>query len=103
MTFDPPIDRPRRNRRTAALRRLVSETRVSPSDLLWPAFVIEGEGVREAISSMPGCARLSIDQLVADASDAVGLGIPGIALFPALDTGKKDTRATESTNADGLL
>ena len=103
---DEPLElpsRPRRNRRTDAIRRLVRETRVSPSQLIWPLFVIDGADTREPINAMPGQARLSVDLLVKEARRAYGLGIPGVALFPALPAEKKDRVATESLNPDGLL
>lgn len=96
-------ERPRRNRKSDAVRRLVRETVVRPDDLILPMFLIEGSGQRQEISTMPGVARLSMDLLVAEAKRAFGLGIPAIALFPALPDGKKDHLATESTNPDGLL
>ena len=102
MEYDLPM-RPRRNRRTDALRRLVRETALASADLLWPAFVVEGQGQRQPIEAMPGCVRYSPDELVTAAREAFDLGIPGIALFPALPDDKKDPAATESTNPDGLL
>ena len=99
---DLPI-RPRRNRRTAALRALVRETRLHPSDFVWPAFLVEGEGVRQPVEAMPGVERYSKDVLVEEARRAHDLGIPAIALFPALDDALKDRTATESMKADGLL
>ena len=95
--------RPRRNRRTAALRRLVSETALCPSHFILPLFVCEGRGRREAITSMPGCFRLSRELLVREARSAARLGIPAVALFPALSDRLKDKVATESLNPDGLL
>ena len=95
--------RPRRNRRTAALRRLVSETALCPSHFILPLFVCEGRGRREAIKSMPGCFRLSRELLVREARSAAKLGIPAVALFPALSDRLKDKVATESLNPDGLL
>lgn len=95
--------RPRRNRRSAALRELVRETRVCASNLIWPAFVVEGGDTREPVTSMPGVERLGLDVLVAEARETAALGIPAIALFPALTDAEKDPRATESTNPDGLL
>lgn len=95
--------RPRRNRASAALRGLMRETELSPAHLIYPMFVIEGTGVREPIASMPGTARLSIDLLVEEAREAHGLGVPALALFPALEDSLKDSWATESTNKDGLL
>lgn len=95
--------RPRRNRKNAAMRSLVRETRVLPSDLILPLFVIEGTGQKEPVKSMPGCARLSPDKLLKVAREAFKLGIPAVALFPALDDSLKDRTATESWNSEGLL
>jgi porphobilinogen synthase len=97
------VQRPRRNRRTDALRRLVRETRLGPADFIWPVFVLEGTDRREPIASMPGVVRQSPDVLVAAARHAHGLGIPAIALFPALPDSLKDPMAHESTNPNGLL
>jgi porphobilinogen synthase len=96
-------ERPRRNRRTEAIRRLVRETVLSPSDLVWPLFVVDGERREEPIASMPGCFRWSRDLLVARAREAFEAGVAAVALFPALDDASKDHRATESANPDGLL
>ncbi len=96
-------ERPRRNRRTDSLRRMVRETRLSPDNLIWPVFVVEGEDTRQPISSMPGVERMSIDVLVREVKDAEALGIPAVAIFPAIDESLKDSMATESTNPDGLL
>jgi len=96
-------ERPRRNRRTAALRRLVRETVLRPSDFVWPVFVVDGESQRQPIDAMPGCERFSIDVLVEEARKAYDLGIPALALFPALGPGLKDPTATESKRPDGLL
>ena len=96
-------ERPRRNRRTEALRALVRETVLRPSDFVWPVFVVEGESARDPISAMPGCERYSIDVLVEEARAAYDLGIPAIALFPALAPELKDRTATESMRPDGLL
>ena len=95
--------RPRRNRLTPQMRGLVRETTLSPEQLIYPMFVQEGEGQRTAISAMPGQARLSIDLLVETAAQAFALGVPGVALFPALSDDLKDPRGTESTNSQGLL
>jgi porphobilinogen synthase len=95
--------RPRRNRSRPALRRLVRETRLSADDLVLPLFVQEGEAQRTPIASMPGHARLSIDLLVEQAREARALGIPGVALFPALPEEEKDPRGSGSTKPDGLL
>lgn len=74
--------RPRRNRRTEAIRRLVRETDVTPHHLVLPLFVCEGKGRRIAIASMPGVYRLSRDLIVKEARAAYKLGIPAVALFP---------------------
>ncbi|MEN9578764.1 MAG: porphobilinogen synthase, partial [Pseudomonadota bacterium] len=95
--------RPRRNRRSAAIRSWVRETHLSPSDFVLPLFVQEGVQQLTPISSMPGHARLSIDLLIDKAREAYELGIRGVALFPALSDPLKDPRAQESTNPDGLL
>jgi porphobilinogen synthase len=85
------------------MRGLVRETTLSPEQLIYPMFVQEGEGQRTAISAMPGQARLSIDLLVETAAQAFALGVPGVALFPALSDDLKDPRAAESANSAGLL
>jgi porphobilinogen synthase len=97
------LARPRRNRRTAGMRALVRETDLSPSRLVYPLFAQEGEGKRSPINAMPGQARLSIDLLVETAGEAFKLGVPAVALFPALPDEQKDPRGSESTNASGLL
>ncbi|MDJ0522622.1 MAG: porphobilinogen synthase [Planctomycetota bacterium] len=99
----PLADRPRRNRRSAAIRALVRETRLHPSDFVWPAFVVEGEGERQPVEAMPGCERYSPDVLVEEARATFELGIPAIALFPAIADDLKDAEASESKRADGLL
>ena len=98
-----PQTRMRRLRRHDWTRRLVAENALSPADLIWPVFVIEGEKTREPISSMPGVERLSIDLMVAAAKEAVGLGIPAIALFPRIDPAKKTDDGREAANPDNLV
>jgi len=95
--------RPRRNRRTAALRGLARETELSASRLILPMFVQEGERLATPIASMPGHSRLSVDLLLGTAGQAHELGVAGVALFPALPDGLKDPRGSESANAAGLL
>ena len=95
--------RPRRNRLTKGIRNLVKETTVQPQNLVWPAFVQEGKNQRNPIVSMPGISRLSIDQLAADSKKAFELGVPAIALFPAIDESLKNSEGKESLNPDGLL
>ena len=96
------VHRPRRNRKSESMRSLVRENIVTPKDLIAPLFVIEGKGKREEILSMPGYARLSLDLIVEEAKALWALGISCVSLFPALSDSVKDSKATESTNADGL-
>ena len=98
-----PASRPRRLRRDAFTRELVRENRLHPSDLIWPVFVLEGQGRSEDVLSMPGVRRLSIDLLLPMAEQCVALGIPVMALFPVIDTALKSPDGREATNADGLI
>jgi porphobilinogen synthase len=95
--------RPRRNRVNAEIRGFLRETSVSAENLVWPVFVQEGAGKETPISSMPGQARLSIDLLIRSAKQARDLGVPAVALFPALDDSLKDPLGKESANPKGLL
>ena len=95
--------RPRRNRLNPAIRGLVRESQVSSGNLVWPAFVQEGKKLRTPITSMPGISRLSIAELVADCQRAFGLGVPAVALFPALEESLKNSEGKESLNPNGLL
>jgi porphobilinogen synthase len=95
--------RPRRNRLNAQIRGLVREATLSPQHLILPMFVQDGQNKRSPIASMPGQARLSIDLLVETAQQAFAVGVPGVALFPALTDELKDSRGSESTNNTGLL
>ncbi|MBP9853617.1 MAG: porphobilinogen synthase [Candidatus Omnitrophica bacterium] len=97
------IHRPRRNRKSPAMRRLVRETILTPQNFVYPVFIIDGKNKKESISSMPGISRMSIDLIVKEAHELVKLGIPGIAIFPNISKNKKDQTATESTNPKGLL
>ncbi|MFT4767917.1 MAG: porphobilinogen synthase [Glaciecola sp.] len=97
-----PGTRMRRLRASNFARRLVRENALSPNDLIYPVFVVEGENQREAVPSMPGVERLSIDLLVELAADMVDLGIPAIALFPVVPIEKKSLLAEEAFNTDGL-
>ncbi|RYZ69857.1 MAG: porphobilinogen synthase, partial [Proteobacteria bacterium] len=97
------VQRPRRNRRTEALRALIQETTLRPGDFILPAFVTEGKNQRVPISSMKNQARLSIDLLVDLCKEASDLGISGINLYPVVPDAKKDKYARESANADGLI
>ncbi len=98
-----PKSRMRRMRRDEFSRRLVRETRLSTDDLIFPIFIVEGSGQRQAIESMPGIERLSVDQLIAEARELVDLGIPAIALFPAPEPGVKTVDGREAYNSNGLV
>ena len=97
-----PATRLRRMRRDAFSRRLMRETVLTTDDFIWPVFVREGSAVREAVPSMPGVQRLSIDELVKDAAEAVALGIPAIAIFPVTPLEAKTLDAREAWNPHGL-
>ena len=98
-----PGTRMRRLRASDFARRLVRENTLSPNDLIYPVFVLEGENQREAVASMPGVERLSIDLMVKLAGEMVSLGIPAIALFPVVSADKKSLLAEEAFNSDGLV
>ncbi|TCT22794.1 porphobilinogen synthase [Thiobaca trueperi] len=97
-----PITRMRRMRRDDFSRRMMRENTLTPDDLIWPVFVLEGQGEREAVASMPGVERLSIDLLVEAAREAQQLGIPAMALFPVTPMSAKSLDAREAFNPDGL-
>ena len=97
------IQRPRRVRRTDALRRMVQETQLTVNDLIYPLFVMEGENQKVEVSSMPGSYRYTLDLLLKEVAEAYELGIPAIALFPLVAEEKKDNAGTESYNPDGLV
>ncbi|HEX9292678.1 MAG TPA: porphobilinogen synthase [Gemmatimonadales bacterium] len=96
-----PIRRMRRLRRTAALRRLVSETHIVPSQLIWPLFVVHGQGVRRPIAALPGVSHVSVDEIVKDAERAAGLGLGGIILFGIPAT--KDATGSEAYDDQGIV
>jgi porphobilinogen synthase len=96
-----PIDRPRRLRRTEALRSLVRESVLSPGDLIAPLFVCPGKKVRQEIRSMPGQFNLSVDELVAEATEAHVLGVPGVILFGLPES--KDARASGAWDKNGIV
>ena len=93
----------RRNRKAEWSRRLVRETVLTVSDLIWPIFLIEGTNVRQDVASMPGVQRLSVDQAVVEAQKAAALGIPAIALFPFTDPALRDPVGSESVNPQNLV
>ena len=97
-----PGTRMRRMRHDDFSRRLMRETQLSVADLIYPVFVLEGEAVREPVASMPGVERLSIDELLLDATEIHELGIPTIALFPVVPEENKSEDASEAFNPDGL-
>jgi porphobilinogen synthase len=93
----------RRNRRTDWSRRLVRESTLTANDLIWPVFLVDGEKRREAVASMPGVDRLSVDETVLAAERAARLGIPAIALFPYTDAARRDLTGSEALNAQNLV
>ena len=94
--------RPRRNRQNEVIRSMVRENFLSPAQLIAPLFVIEGKDQNIPIKSMPGYARLSIDQLVIEAKELYSLGVKSVALFPAISDSLKTPEAREAYNSDGL-
>lgn len=98
-----PERRMRRMRKQDFSRRLMAENKLSVDDLIYPVFVIEGENQREAVPSMPGVERLTIDQLLIEAGELVKYGVPMIALFPVVLQEKKSLMAEEAYNPHGLV
>jgi porphobilinogen synthase len=96
-----PTHRPRRLRRSEALRGLVRETRLTTAGLIYPMFVCPGTNVRKEVSSMPGVHQQSVDQIVEECREVEGLGIPGVILFGLPES--KDARGTSSTSAKGMV
>ncbi|TFI59236.1 porphobilinogen synthase [Sphingomonas parva] len=102
MTSFPAL-RMRRTRTHAWSRALVAETVLTPSDLIWPLFIAEGQGVEEPIAALPGVSRWSVDRIAERARQARDLGIPCIALFPNTPGGLRTDDAREALNADNLI
>ena len=98
-----PTHRPRRMRRDDWSRRLMQENQISTNDLIYPAFLLEGKNQSQAVSSMPGINRVSLDLLYKVAEECVTLGIPVLALFPVIDTALKTADGKEAFNPDGLI
>ena len=98
-----PRTRLRRNRADAWTRRMVAENRLSPDDLIWPIFLVEGKSSREAVASMPGVDRLTVDLLGQAVAEAKGLGIPAVALFPQVPEDLKSENGEEAFNRDNLM
>jgi porphobilinogen synthase len=93
----------RRLRARDATRRMVRESTLSPADLIYPVFVLDGSEQREAIPSMPGIDRLSVDLLIKEAQSLLALGVPALALFPVIEAGGKSLDAGEAFHPDGLV
>ncbi len=98
-----PLGRPRRLRRDAFTRNLVRENTLTPHDLIYPVFVVDGKSQRVPIASMPGVERVSLDLLLPVAEECVRLGIPVMALFPVVDQSLKTYDGKEALNPDGLV
>ena len=97
-----PSNRMRRMRRDEFSRRLVREHHIKADDLIYPVFITEGNNQREAVVSMPGVERITLDQLLKEAEQCLTLGIPAMALFPVVGSDKKSDDAAEAFNPDGL-
>lgn len=98
-----PALRLRRTRASAWSRRLHAETVLTPADLIWPLFVVEGEGVEQPIASLPGVSRWSVDGIVARGREARDLGIPCVALFPYTQPDRRSEDGREALNPDNLM
>ncbi|MBU3621365.1 porphobilinogen synthase [Polynucleobacter sp. CS-Odin-A6] len=98
-----PAHRPRRMRRDDWSRRLMQENSVSASDLIYPVFLLEGQGQSQSVASMPGVNRISLDLLFLVALECVDLGVPVLALFPVIDTALKTPDGKEAFNPNGLI
>jgi porphobilinogen synthase len=98
-----PATRPRRLRRDVFTRNLVREHSLTAHDLIYPVFILDGQNQRQAVASMPGVERLSVDQLLTVAQECVDLGIPVMALFPVIDAKLKTPDGQEAWNPKGLV
>ena len=98
-----PAHRPRRMRRDDWSRRLMQENHLSAGDLIYPVFLLEGKGQSQAVASMPGLSRVSLDLLLPVAQECVDLGIPVLALFPVIDASLKTPDGKEAFNPNGLI
>jgi porphobilinogen synthase len=98
-----PASRPRRLRRDAAIRSLVRESHLAPSDFIYPVFLLDGQNQAQDVASMPGVQRLSVDRLYAQAEACMTLGVPVMALFPVIDAALKTPDGREAANPDGLV
>lgn len=98
-----PNTRMRRSRAASWSRKMVSETTLSPADLIWPLFITEGEAIEEPIAALPGVSRWSVDNIVGRAGDAIALGIPCIALFPNTQADRRSDDGAEALNPENLM
>src|SRR5262249_48023548 len=96
-----PTERPRRLRRSKALRNMVRETELSARGLVYPVFVCPGSGIRQEVSSMPGIFQQSVDQFVEECREVESLGIPAVILFGIPE--KKDARGSEAASPTGVV
>ena len=96
------LQRPRRNRKSKAIRDLIAETSLQKNDLIYPLFLVNGGNKKTEIESMPNCYRWSIDLLLHEIEDCLKLGINNFALFPAVEDNLKDKEATYSYNQDNF-
>jgi porphobilinogen synthase len=101
--FNFPATRMRRMRRDPFSRAMMRENTITASDLIYPVFILDGSNQRQAVGSMPGVERLSLDLLLPVAEECVSLGIPALALFPVIDAALKTPDGIEATNPDGLV
>jgi porphobilinogen synthase len=97
------INRPRRLRKNTSIRSLIAENNLTTNDLIYPVFVVEGENQKQAIDSMSGVFRLSIDNLLLEVKELIELGILAIAIFPVVGADKKSLNGDEAFNDDGLM
>ncbi len=97
------LARPRRNRQNKALRNLVRENGLTPHDLIYPIFIVDGKNQKQPVSALPGQFRYSIDELLKVCKDVHDLDIPGVVLFPKIDDTLKDSNASEALNKTGLV
>lgn len=98
-----PAIRPRRMRKDVFSRALMRENTITPADLIYPVFIVEGVNQREKVASMPGVERISVDILLSIAEECVALGIPVIALFPVIEANLKTPDGKEAANLEGLI
>jgi len=98
-----PAHRPRRMRRDDWSRRLMQENQLSVDGLIYPVFLLEGKGQSQAVASMPGVNRVSLDLLLPVAQECVDLGVPVLALFPVIDASLKTPDGKEASNPNGLI